>query len=199
MSVVVAIRDGDLIYIGADSQKTKGHTRETSTNINNLKIFKPLSNKNLIIGFSGDYRDRDILYCSEDYIGKIFENDSFDYKFIVSNFVPNIFSLLKHHGRIYKGSDNMEYMDGTLIITYKNKLYRISSFGVVTEIDDYCAIGTGENFAIGYLNEGDKTNLKEALIKSLKSAIKNDIYLSYPIIIMNNKNNDIEVIEKLFR
>ena len=40
MSVVVAIKEGKKIYIGADSQVTKGGTRATLKNPNNYKIWK---------------------------------------------------------------------------------------------------------------------------------------------------------------
>ena len=40
MSVVVAIKEGDKVFIGADSQVTKGGTRTTLKNPNNYKIWK---------------------------------------------------------------------------------------------------------------------------------------------------------------
>ena len=40
MSVVVAIKQGEKVYLGADSQVTKGGTRQTLNNPNNYTSYK---------------------------------------------------------------------------------------------------------------------------------------------------------------
>lgn len=50
MSVVVAIKKGDKVYLGADSQVTRGGTRGTLKNPNNYKIWKVIGVDNCLMG-----------------------------------------------------------------------------------------------------------------------------------------------------
>ena len=49
MSVVVAIKDGERVYMGADSQSTIGNTRITLRNQNNFKIWKVIDSNNTLM------------------------------------------------------------------------------------------------------------------------------------------------------
>lgn len=197
MSVVVAIKDKDKVIVGCDSQVTRGYSKKTLSNMNNFKIFKPTREGDIIIGVCGDLRDRDILYCVDEYIDELTRlKDTVNYKYIATRVVPHIFQILKHNGRVVSKEDEISHLEVELIFVYKNQIYTISSWGTVMEIDDYCAIGSGADFAIGYLNESPKKDVRQDIIKSIKSACKNDLYVNYPIIIMNSEDNIIDIIEK---
>jgi len=197
MSVIVAIKNGDHVIVGCDSQVTAGYCKKTLTNKNNYKIFKPVKDKDLIIGVCGSLRDRDILFCIDEYIEEIVKlKNEVNYKYIVTNIVPGIFEILSNNKRILDIKDKLKIMEIEFVFIYKNQIYKVANNGCVIEIDDYCAIGSGSDYAIGYLNECDKTDIKEALIKSIKSSCKNDLHVNYPIIVMNSENDDIEIIEK---
>ena len=196
MSVVVVIKDGDNVIVGCDSQVGKGYSKNMLTNRNNYKIFKPIRDKNVIIGICGDLRDRDILFCIDEYIDELTKlKDEVNYKYIVKKIVPKIFNILEDYERIIHVKEKLPRMEIEIIFIYKNQIYKISHYGCVIEIDDYCAIGSGADYAVGYLNECDKTDMKEAVVKSIKSSIKTDLYVGYPIIIMNSENDDVEIIE----
>ena len=68
MSVVVAIKSGDKVFIGADSQVTKGGTRATLKNPNNYKIWKVDDNDHALMGHVGNVREANIIRLMTDVI-----------------------------------------------------------------------------------------------------------------------------------
>ena len=57
MSVVVAIKENGRVYMGSDSQVTKGGTRITLKNPNNYKIWRVDGSDNAVMGHVGNVRD----------------------------------------------------------------------------------------------------------------------------------------------
>ena len=76
MSVVVAIKQDDKIYIGADSQTTRGGTRTTLKNPNNYKIWKVRGVDNCLIGHVGNLRDANVVRYT---LKQIEEYESYGY------------------------------------------------------------------------------------------------------------------------
>jgi len=200
MSVVAAIKDNDRVYIACDSQASTNYTKRTLTNKNNYKIFKPKDDPDIIIGMVGDLRDLNIVYCIESFIDELTKlKDEVDFRYIVKEVVPKLIYNFRENNRIRKPQmGELEYyFNGQIIFIYKNTIYCIDSYGSVTEVDDYCAIGSGANFTMGYLNES-KNNIhegkQESLIKAIKSACKSDLYVNYPIIVKNTYDDSTIII-----
>jgi ATP-dependent protease HslVU (ClpYQ) peptidase subunit len=195
MSVIVAIKEKDRIYVGCDSQVTTGWGKSTLTNSNNYKIFKPKKEKDVIIGVCGHLRDRDILYCIDEYIEELIKlKNEFDYKYVVKKIVPKIFSELESKNRIIKDDKVLKEMNNQILFAYKESLFSIGYDGSVIEIDDFCAIGSGQDFAIGFLNEDSEKSSQEKIIKAIKSSCKSDLYVNYPIVVMNTIDDVVEII-----
>ena len=57
--------------------------------------------------------------------------------------VPTMFEELEEY-RVIKKGDNPPEFESSFLFAYKDKLFYISGNGTVIEIDDYCAIGSGE-------------------------------------------------------
>lgn len=201
MSVVVGIVLEDKVIMGCDSQVSTSWTKRTLTNKNNFKIFKPEKNPDVLLGVCGSCRDANILKCIDEYIDELeYLKGDVDFKYVVNKIVPNLFNILRENGRILetneKGIKTLPYMEVELLFSYKNQLYKISPDGCVIQIDDYAAIGSGADNAIGFLNTVDDKNMNDlAVIKSIESACKTDLYVNYPIIIMNTKNDKVEILK----
>ena len=64
MSVVVAIKENGRVFIGADSQVTRGGTRSTLKNRNNYKIWKDRDVDNCLMAHVGNVRDPVVKFFS---------------------------------------------------------------------------------------------------------------------------------------
>ena len=194
MSVVVAIKKGDRVYIGADSQVTKGGTRATLSNPNNYKIWKVKGTDRCLMAHVGQVRDANVVRLIDGLVTdySIYRN-SINYEFVVKKVFPNIVSALKEAGFL-KNEQYFSYMESSYFFIYKDRLYVISTDGCVLEVDDYYAIGSGADQAIGSLlsTEGDEP--EERIIKAIKASAASDIYVDYPIVITDSETTEFKVI-----
>jgi ATP-dependent protease HslVU (ClpYQ) peptidase subunit len=195
MSVVVAIKEDDKIWVGCDSQVTSGYTKSTLKL--QRKIWKASDNNELIMGVVGDLRDANILSTSEEWIEELPKlKDEINFKYIVRKIVPKIFKELNSFGRM-KQRDNIQSIESNVIFAYKDNAYSIQGDGCVIEIDDILVDGSGYRLCLGTWNNiKDKDiAIRDKLIQVIKSACESDLYVNYPIIIMNTKDKEIEIIE----
>ena len=196
MSVVVAIKKDGVVYMGCDSQVTMGGTRTTLKNPNNYKIWKVESAENCIMGSVGDLRDacavRTMDRLVSDY--NVYKGHiSFD--FVVNKIVPDIIDRLKEFNYLKNDKNAVfECMESSFLFSYKDMLFLIGNDGSVIEIDDCVAIGSGKNEALGSLLSTDRENPVTRIIKAIKASAANDIYVDYPIILIDTREKEFKVI-----
>jgi len=194
LSVVVAVRDTDRIWIAADSQVTRGWTKGLITSVHSFKIFP--TKGNLTMGVVGTLRDANLLATSDTVFiseAAILKNE-ITFKEIVRGTVPAIFKELREHRRTYI-KDNVEYLDSMVIIAYKDKCFMISQDGCVEELDDMFAMGSGGDVAESaytVLRDVELTG-KEKAIKSIMSSCERDLFVGFPIIITDTLTNQYEL------
>ena len=197
MSVVVAIKSEGKVFVGADSQVTRGGTRATLKNPNNYKIWKVRGADNCLMAHVGVVRDANIIRLAD---GLISEYSVFkgyiDYEYVVKRVVPEIFSELKAAGYL-KDEQYLDHMESRFLFIYKDKVYAISTDGCVLEVDDYVAIGSGEDQAIGSLLSTEGEDPVARIIKAIKASAASDIYVDYPIILTNSETTEFKVINEM--
>ena len=194
MSVVVAIKSGDKVYIGADSQVTKGGTRVTLKNVNNYKVWKVKGADHCLMAQVGNVRDANIVRLMDGLVSdySVFKG-YIDYEYVVKKIVPDVVDELKNYGNI-KDEKYIDFIDSSFLFSYKDQLYLIGRDRSVIEVDDYVAIGSGEDQAIGSLLSTEGEDPKTRIIKAIKASAASDIYVDYPIILTDTENTEFEVI-----
>lgn len=194
MSVVVAIKDNGRVYIGADSQVTKGGTRTTLRNPNNYKVWRVGDAPNCLMASVGTLRDANVVRLMEDLVTDYnVYRDEIDYKFVVRKIVPSIVNELKSYGFL-KDEQYVESLDSSFLFAFQDKLYKIGFDCSVVEVSDFAAIGSGANEALGSLLSTDKLPPKERIVRAIKASAANDIYVDYPIILVDTKYGDFEIV-----
>ena len=164
MSVVVAIKEGNKVYLGCDSQVTKGGTRTTLKNPNNYKVWKVAGVDNCLMGSVGNVRDANIVRLMNGLVTEynVFKNHV-DYEFVVKKIVPDIVDELKQYGMV-KDEKFVDFIDSSFIFAFQDQLFVIGRDRSVIEVDDYVAIGSGEDQAIGSLLSLKLSKLVQPLI-----------------------------------
>ena len=196
MSVVVAIRDEDRIWLATDSQMTIGHTKLTINVEHSFKIFKFPSGINM--GGVGSLRDLNIISTSdEDFISEVsLMKNEITFKNIVRETVPKVFGELDKFNRIGRYSGISE-MESAFFIAYKDNCFLINSDGAVIELVDMLAVGSGGNVAESVYTVLRDTKLtpKEKAIRSVMSSCERDLYVNYPIVITNTLTEEYEIFD----
>ena len=193
MSVVVAIKENGKIMFGADSQCTKGSSRRSLSNPNNYKIWKVLGAENCLMAHVGLVREANVVRVAQGLISELDQlKDSVDFSFVVRRLVPALFDELSAYG-ILKKEDDIPYFDSSFLFAYKDRLFYIAANGTVIEIDDYCAIGSGECEAVGSLLSTEGEGCEERIKKAIRASAANDIYVDYPIVISDTETTGFKV------
>ena len=187
MSVVVAIKKDGIIYLGADSQVTRGGTRRTLSNPNNYKIWEVGGVRAAIMGCVGGLRTANVMKVADSLIPEIVDlKDAVSFRFVVKHLVPRMMAELEDYKLLSKADDGTQCMDAAFILAYKDRLFSIDPYGSVIEVDDFCAIGSGASEAMGSLySTTDEADPVKRIQEAIKSSATHDIYVDYPIVISN--------------
>lgn len=207
MSVVVAIKEKDAVYMGCDSQITRGTGKRTLKSVNNFKIWKVDDRFNCVMGGVGAMRDLCFLRASPGLIPSTNALvGNIEYNQVVTDIVPTIVNTLVGYGLYPKnplnkfrplgGDDGPAIAGGTIdsqfLLAVGNNLYSINGDGTVEEVEDYIAIGSGGDLASGSLLETEKCKKRppeERIVKAITAAARGDTYVSKPIIVTNTASD----------
>ena len=197
MSVVVAIKKDGVIYMGADSQVTRGGTRTSLSNPNNYKIWKVKGVDNCLMAHVGSLRESCVIRVMDNLVREIdVYHDCIDFEYVVTRIVPMIIDELKEYGYLDK-DEVFKSMDSRFLFSYKDKLYVIGFNGSVIEVDDCVAIGSGECESIGsLLTTTEESDPVKRIIKAIKASAAHDIYVDYPIVLTNTEDTNFLVIDE---
>lgn len=194
MSVVVAIKENGKIFIGADSQCTRGGTRRTLSNPNNYKVWKVNDAEHCIMAHVGLAREANVIRVARDLVPEMRQiKDTVDFEFVVTRLVPRMIDELEEN-RILRKDDGLPTFESSFLFAYKDKLFYITKNGTVFEIDDCCAIGSGECEALGSLLSTEGEPCEERIKKAIRASAANDIYVDYPIVITDTESGEFKVI-----
>ena len=194
MSLVIAIKENNRIYLGCDSQVTSGGTRTTLQNQNNYKVWKVNGTDHCIMASVGNFRDACVVRTMFDLVTDYdVYKKRVNFDFVVNSVVPEIIERLKEAHYIADSGVFMG-MDSSWLFAYEDKLFEIASDGSVLEIEDFVAIGSGKKEAIGSLLSTNGQEPEKRIITAIKAGAASDIYVDYPIIITDTKKTAFKVI-----
>lgn len=192
MSVVIAIKGKDCVYMGCDSQVTIGSGKRTLKSVNNFKIWKVDGFPNCLMGGVGNFRDLCFLRCTPEIIPQTcLLTNSLDYATVVTQIVPTIWQTLVAYG-VYQDKPLVPdenrgtgALGSQFLIACGTNLYNIGADGTVEEIEDYIAIGSGDDLANGSLKTTEDSNLspEERIAAAIDAASRGNAYVSNPIIV----------------
>ena len=136
---------------------------------------KIMKSKNFMFAISGSFRLRDILMY--DFIVPNKSEDETIDKYMRTKFINKFRETCIKKGATKKVDENEELL-GNVIVAYKDKIYQIESdFQVGESIDDFAAIGSGSQLALGALSTlsklAPKYFKKDVIKKTLFDILEN--------------------------
>ena len=142
MTCVVGLVQKGRVYMGVDSAAVQGWTRRAS------QVSKVFRRGPFLMGYTTSFRMGQLL---EHHLNVAAQTDKqTDMGFMVTTFIEAVRVLLKEKG-FTKIESNTE-KGGQFLVGYRKHLYTIESdFQVGHLIEEYDAIGSGADFALGAL------------------------------------------------
>ena len=194
MSVVIAIKDKDKVYLAADSQCTCGASKLTLSNPNNYKIWKTKGLDNSIMCHTGACRDLGVIRFNNFIPETRALCGDIDIEFVQGEMVYDMFDALKEHE--FTESEEGPHMASGYLFAYKDKVYEISRWMYVLEIDDYTAMGSGRDSAMGSLASTEGEPIESRLLKAVIAASNIDLCVGYPIIITDTESCEFKIFDE---
>lgn len=183
-------RKNGITYLGGDSLGSNGYSGAINKQ---HKVFHCQDTKDIIMGYTSSFRMGQLLMYGEKLFDEltIHKND-IDYKYLVTNFIPNIQNLFSKGG--YEVNKSGEKSAGEFLLGYKDRLFKIQSdYSVLENVCNYDACGSGEYFALGALKAIEDLDLSpiERIYTALRSASEFVTSVAPPFYIINTANDDV--------
>lgn len=194
MSIVIAYKKGDTVYMGADSKRSQGDFTTSLDSKYEKKIRKIGSN--MLIGGVG------LVTCIQTMIDNSDEwfntkGKPLTKKFIVQNVIPKFFETLRKDNKI-KIEDGKETVSKSVFcVTDGKKIFLIDDYFLVSECTEYCAIGCSEDIAYSHLRYADKEkHPNEIILGALRGSVYRDSGVGAPYILIDTEKFEFTDVEK---
>ena len=184
MSVVMAVKQGDRIWLGADTQATSGSDRYNYLSSNDYKVAR-LDN-GVLLSWTGLTVNGQHIWSHPEWF-TVDETKGLTKEHIVTKIIPKIYEVFAEEDLFDKGEDGVPPLTcGTLLIAYKDKLFEICRDLQVIAYEGYQATGSGSNAVAYGLSKMDRTkDINEQLLRLLKISAKQDTNVSGPFVFID--------------
>ena len=118
MSVIVAIKENGVVYMGADSQTTAGRRKRNGLNETAYKITR-LKN-GMLVGFCGRVAAKQAILSMED-VFVLDKEGGLNKKHIVKEIVPKLVDKMQ-----LIGDEDSGALDVSILLAYKDNLFKQS-------------------------------------------------------------------------
>lgn len=188
MSVVVAVKDGDRIVMGADTQTSAGDRKEIHVKLeSNFKISKMPNG--ILIGSTGRVACSQQLLAYDEWFVKL-PKDGLTKAFIVSEIVPLYREVLDGLDLL----DEKGRTEATHILAWKDRMFYIAHDFTVVESKNYLASGCGRTVAIATLKNG-KNSVLDRVLKALRNSERFCVGISSPFILIDTERLEFEIVK----
>lgn len=181
--VIVGLVDKETgtVYIGGDSAGS------ADTFISIRADEKVFNNGPFIMGFCGSFRMGQLLRYKFDPPRQTVNQD--DMKYMVSTFIDSVRKCFGENG-FGKTPDKDDNRGCTFLVGYNGKLYTImSDFQVAQLHDNYYAIGSGADLALGSLYSTVGLKDEDRITIALEAASKFNSAVAAPFVVVKQEAN----------
>ena len=182
MSLVIAIRDKDRFILGADKQGSLWNNKEhTATKVWYTEY------EGCCIGSVGYARASQIIQYIKGLLdGAGFGRAELDDAFIHLQLPRTLYETLKAHGIIVDDPAQPQpfSLPNTFLIAYKDRCWKIEQDLTVIEVEEYDAIGSGQDIALGVIETsfmyGEK-NPYQIIANAIDIAAEKTLYVDHEL------------------
>ena len=186
MTVVLGLKENDVVFLGADSQASQNVGKATHLKENCSKVF--CLDNGIVLAFAGTARIAQAIGGSD--IFCLDENGTLTKDHIVKNIVPKLVEFVNEPADDESGRSPVN-----IIVGYKNCLYYIDDSLWVVKINDYIASGSGARYVYYNMDINKDLPAKQKMLKAMIASAKNIDSVGGPYVIVDTMTNTKEVFD----
>lgn len=186
MSVIVAIKENGVVYMGADSQTSVGSRKITHLNEKFHKITK--FKNGILVGFCGTVASKQNILAMNG-LFTLNSDGVLTKEHIVTQIIPK---LVNEMGQI--GDEKSGEIDVSMIIAHKDSLFKITSDLVVIKINGYTKSGAGGGF-VDYSMRNTQKTVRERILGALVCSARRCESVSGPYVLVNSRDKQFEIVD----
>ena len=198
MSVVIAIKKNDRIYMAADTQTSCGDKKTTYLGEDSRKIHR--FENGILLGCTGSVHNWQIICAHPEYF-TVPEDGELNKKYIVQNIIPKMFKCYRDNNMCEKEEGEPARLGDSYILAYKDKLFRIYGAFESEVLNHYAEIGSGGDLTLAGLvalddedeSSGDTIGLR--LVELLRIASSRVMSVSGPYYLIDTKDQRFKMVE----
>ena len=146
MSVIVGIKQKGIVYIGADSQITKGGSKKSQLHPNNRKVWHPDEMDSLLMGSAGLVKGINLTKAINGLVDqKTLRENKIRFSLHYQSYIKKKLMEKMEENKLIDSKDFNPRMQNEYLFADRDNLFTISTDGSVMQIEDYIAIGSGSN------------------------------------------------------
>ena len=193
MSVLIAYKKGDTIYMGTDTRITVDDYKWNETCETNYKIQR-LEN-GILLGMTGERLERQTIFAYPE-IFTLDKKGELTRKHIVKEIVPRLMAMLDKEGLLMEGKeDTTPYFRGSILLAYQDVMYEICCSFTVLRYEDYQSVGTSGDYAQATLfNAREEDDPNERIIKALEITAKHTATVGAPFLLIDTKEQKYRIV-----
>ena len=185
MSVLIAYKRGDTIYMGTDTRVIVNDHKKNELCECNYKIQK-LDN-GMLLGITGERLERQMLFAYSE-IFTLDKKGDLTKKHIIKEIIPVLLSALKKEGLLVEKEGEAPYMKAVVLLAHKDSLYELCSNFTVIKYENFQVLGVAAAYAQAtMMNTNELDNINERMVKALDIAAKNSQYVGRPYLLIDTK------------
>ena len=187
MSVIVAVKENGVVYMGADSQTTAGRRKYSYLNETSFKVTR-LDN-GMLIGFCGGVSAKQAVMAI-DGLFTLNAQGELTKKHIVQEIVPKLVDKMEQIGDEESGA-----LKVSILLAHKDKLYRITANLDVISLNEYGRSGAGADYVNYALTERKDLPVRERILKALVESARRTESVSGPYVLIDTNKLEYEIVD----
>lgn len=185
MSILIAYKKGDTIYMGTDTRTIVNENKKNELRGCNLKIQK-LAN-DMLLGITGERLERQTLIAYSE-IFTLDKKGQLTKKHIIKEIIPRLLSVLGKEDLLVEKEGEIPYMKAAILLAYKGMLYEIGASLTVIKYENFQVLGRAADYAQAtILNTNESGDINDRIVKALDITAKNSQYVGRPYLLIDTK------------
>ena len=187
MSVIVAVKENGVVYMGADTQTTIGRRKQIGLNKTAFKITR-LEN-GILVGFCGRVAAKQTILSLQD-LFVLDQNGQLTKKHIVNQIIPKLVDKMEQIG-----DEECRELEVSILLAHKDKLYKITAALDVVCLSKCGTSGCGQRYVNYYLQEGTDLPVKDRILKALMESAKRSDGVGGPYVLIDTQGLEYEIVD----